>query len=118
MSKVEKAVEYMRGDYSCSQAIMCAFCDDAGMSHDAAKTFSAPYSGGRKIKCGAAFAAELVLEAKYGKTDARRLQGEFEKKFINKVGAINCRDIKDHQLRSCVGCVEDAATILEEMLTQ
>ena len=37
MGRVEKAVEYMSGSYSCSQSVLCAFCDDAGITHDEAK---------------------------------------------------------------------------------
>ena len=114
--KVETAIEYMRGPYSCSQSIMCAFCEDAGISHDEAKEIGTPYAGGRKIKCGGVCAAELILEAKYDKKTASKLKAEFEEKFLEKVGAINCKEIKDHQLRTCIGCVEDAATILSEML--
>ncbi len=116
MNKVEKAVEYMRGPYSCSQSVLCAFCDDAGLSHDEAKQIAMPYSGGRKIKCGAVCAAELVLTAKFGEVDAPKLHAEFEQKFLDKVGAINCRDIRSKNLRPCIGCVEDSATILESML--
>ena len=112
--KVTKAVEYMQGAYSCSQSIMCAFCDDAGMTHDEAKKFSAPYSGGRAIKCGALYAGELVLKAKFGENT--ELVEEFDKKFQEKVGALNCREIRSQNLRPCIGCVEDSATILEKML--
>ena len=114
--KVETALEYMRGSYSCSQSVMCAFCEDAGISHDEAKEIAAPYSGGRKIKCGAVCAAELVLNAKYGEDAEQKLNAEFEQKFFDKVGAINCRDIRSKGLRPCIGCVQDSATILENML--
>lgn len=114
--KAEKAVEYMRGSYSCSQSVMCAFCDDAGITHDEAKKISAPYSGGRKIKCGAVCAAELVLTAKFGEENAQKLHAEFEKKFFDKVGAINCREIRSKNLRPCIGCVEESATILESFI--
>ena len=108
------AVKFMRGDYSCSQSVLCTFADEINISHDEAKKIAAPYSGGRKIKCGAACAAEIVLAEKFG-ADSEKIP-EFEKKFFEKVGAINCRDIRGKNLRPCVGCVEDSATILEEML--
>lgn len=114
--KVSKAVEYMRGPYSCSQSVMCAFADDTEMTHDEAKKFAAPFSGGAKIKCGALYAAELVLTAKYGEENAEKLHAEIEEKFREKVGAINCREIRSQNLRPCIGCVEDAATILDEMI--
>lgn len=112
--KISKAVEYMNGAYSCSQSVMCAFCEDAGLSHDAAKKFAAPYSGGRAIKCGALYAGELVLKAKFG--EDTKLVDELDKKFLEKVGAVNCKDIRRNNLRPCVGCVEDSATILNSML--
>jgi len=117
MNRVEKAVEYMNGPYSCSQAVMCAFSDEVGINFEEAKKISAPYAGGRKIKCGAVWGAELILAAKYGDAEAEKLSAEFEKKFRDKVGAINCRDIRGNNLRSCVGCVEDSATILKKMLS-
>ena len=110
------AVKFMRGDYSCSQSVLCAFADEINISHDEAKKIAAPYSGGRKIKCGAVFAAEIVLTAKYGEDAATKLHAEFEQQFKDKVGAINCREIRSKNLRPCIGCVEDSATILEEML--
>lgn len=112
--KTLKAVEYMSGSYSCSQSILCAFADDAGLTHEEAKEIAAPYSGGRKIKCGAVCAGEIVLSKKFGE-DSEKIP-EFEQKFFEKVGAINCRDIRSKNLRPCIGCVEDSATILETMI--
>ena len=81
-AKTLKAVEYMSGPYSCSQSVLCAFADDAGLTHEEAKEIGAPYSGGRKIKCGAVCAAELILSAKFGEEKAEKLHKEFEKKDL------------------------------------
>lgn len=113
---VKKAVEYMNGAYSCSQSVMCAFCDEAGISHDEAKYIAAPYAGGAKVKCGAVLGAMLILEKKYGKEKAEKLQEQMENEFRKKVSAVNCREIRGGRLRSCLGCVEDAAKILESIL--
>lgn len=113
-AKTLRAVELMKGPYSCSQSVLCAFADDAGFSQDEAKEIAAPYSGGRKIKCGAACAGEIVLSKKFGE-DSEKI-AEFDKKFLEKVGAINCRDIRSKNLRPCIGCVEESAKILEEMI--
>ena len=112
--KVLQAVENMKGSLSCSQSIMCAFADEVGISFEDAKKIAAPYSGGRKIKCGAVCAAEIILSKKFG-DDSEKI-AEFEKIFLNKVGAINCREIRSQGLRPCIGCVEDSATILEKIL--
>lgn len=117
MDKVSNAVELMKGAHSCSQSVLCAFCEDAGITFEDAEKIAAPYSGGRKIKCGAVCAAELILSAKFGDAQAEKLHAEFEKKFLDKVGAINCREIRSQNLRPCIGCVEESATILDEMLT-
>ena len=114
MDKISQAVDYMNGPYSCSQSILCAFCEEAGLTHDEAKKAAAPFSGGRAIKCGALYAGEMVLKAKFG--EDTKLVDELDKKFQAKVGAINCRDIRRNNLRPCVGCVEDSATILQEIL--
>ena len=114
MDKVSQAVEFMKGAYSCSQSVLCAFCNDAGLTLKEAEEIGAPYSGGRKIKCGAVCAAEIVLEKKFGDAAADKIS-EFERQFQNKVGAINCKDIRRNNLRPCTGCVEDSATILSKM---
>lgn len=113
---VKKAVEYMKGPYSCSQSVMCAFCDEAGISHDEAKSIAAPYAGGAKVKCGAVWGALLILEKKYGKDSAAEKQAELENKFKEKVSSINCREIRGGRLRPCIGCVEDAARVLAGIL--
>ena len=79
------------------------------------KKIAAPYSGGRAIKCGALYAGELVLKAKYG--EDTNLVEELDKKFLEKVGAINCKDIRRNNLRPCIGCVEDSATILDGIIS-
>ena len=116
MDKVSQAVEFMKGAYSCSQSVLCAFCDDAGLTHAEAKEIAAPYSGGKKIKCGAVCAAEIVLEKNFGNNAADKI-AEFEQQFQAKVGALNCKDIRRNNLRPCIGCVEDSATILSKMLS-
>lgn len=114
--RVARAVEYMRGAYSCSQSVMCAFCEEAGITHDEAKKIAAPYAGGAKIKCGAVCAGDLILTAKYGEAESEALRAEFERKFLDRVGAINCREIRSRRLIPCVGCVEESAKILDGML--
>ena len=84
MEKVTKAVEYMQGALSCSQAVMCAFSDEVGISFEDAKKISAPYAGGRKIKCGAVWGAELILQKKFGEENSEKFFAEFEKNFAEK----------------------------------
>jgi Putative redox-active protein (C_GCAxxG_C_C). len=103
----------MNQGYSCSQAILCAYCSELGISVSDAKIKARPYSGGAKIKCGAVLAAELLLENEKDKT-------KFESEFISKNSSVICRELRGNfqnpQLRSCIGCVEDSANILESFL--
>lgn len=112
--KTLKAVEFMQGSFSCSQSVLCAFADDLKISQDEAKKIAEPYSGGKKIKCGAVCAAEIILSKKFG--DGSEKISKFEKKFFEKVGSIKCGDIRRKNLRPCASCVEDSATILEKII--
>ena len=119
MKKSEQAVENHKNRYTCSGAVLCAFAEDAGISEDKAVELSRPMAGGRMIKCGAVLAAEQVLKEKYG-DESGSLIDEFERRFIEKNGSAVCKELKGIEtgkmLRSCRGCVTDAAEILEQML--
>ena len=72
---MERLIEYMEGAYSCSQSVMCAFCYDAGISHDEAKYIAAPYDGGAKEKCGAVWGALLIFGKEIRKRKCREITG-------------------------------------------
>lgn len=113
--KATKAVELMRSSYSCSEAILCAFCEDAGLTFEDAKKIGSEYSAGKKVKCGALCAAEIVLEKKFGDAAADKI-AEIDEKFLERVGSFNCRDIRGKNLRPCINCVEDSALFLSKIL--
>ena len=108
--------------YSCSAAVLSAFAEDAGLSEEAAKQAAKPMAGGRMVKCGAVLAAEKVLAEKYGEQAACEKIEELERRFIEKNSTVICRELKGFGtgkvLRSCRGCVTDAAEILENMLSE
>lgn len=110
------AAENHKNGNSCSQAVNLAFCDVTGLSAEAAKEEAAPYSKGAKIGCGAYMAAQLVLDhaAPADKKDA--MKAEMEQQFTVKIGSTACKEIKEKKLRSCRGCVEDAAELLQGIL--
>ena len=115
---VNKAIENHKSFYSCSAAVMCAFADEIGIGADEAKKIAAPFAGGRMGKCGAVLAAEYILSQKYPEK-AEQLISEFEKEFTGMNRSVMCRELKGtltgRPLRSCRGCVTDAAEILERM---
>lgn len=121
MRKAEQAVENHKNHYPCSSAVLSAFAEDAGISEQEALQISRPMAGGRMGKCGAVLAAEYVIEKIYG-DQAETKKQEFEQKFIDMNQSIVCRELKGigtgKVLRSCRGCVTDAAELLEKFCNQ
>lgn len=114
--RVSDAVAKMKSGYSCSQAVLSAFKDVAGMSEAEAMRLAAPFSGGAGIKCGAVLAAELAIKAQ---PNGDTLAAEIEKRFIDKNTSVICKELRGaggRKLRSCIGCVEDAAEILNGLI--
>ena len=114
--RVEKAVEYMKGDYSCSQAVLCAFADEAGLTEKEAMTIAEPYSGGRMKKCGAVCAAEIILEEKFHGEGSSGFIAELERAFFEKQGALTCRELRAMKKSTCLERVRDAAVALNDLL--
>ncbi len=116
--KANKAIENHKNFYSCSAAVLCAFADEIGLSAPEAKAAAAPFAGGRMGKCGAVLASEYILSKKYPDR-AQQLISEFESEFTGMNRSVMCRELKGaltgKPLRSCRGCVTDAAEILEKM---
>lgn len=119
MKNSDKAVENHKNGYACSGAVLCAFAEEAGLSEAKALEISRPMAGGRMVKCGAVLAAEHILKEKFGSDD---LTSEFENRFKEMNGSVICKELKGigtgKVLRSCRGCVTDAAEILEAMLEE
>ena len=116
MDRVERAIEYMKGPYSCSEAVLCAFADEANMDDETAMKLAAPYSGGRKTKCGALCAAEIVLEEKFRSEGSAGFIAELERSFFEKQGSLNCRELRAMGRTTCLERVRDAAVALNELL--
>ncbi len=119
--KVEKAALEFKNGKNCAQAILSAFSQEAAISDKDIILIGEPFGGGKKIKCGALLAAEIVLcnlggiKNKDNFFSNNEKIAEFENKFKNKNSSVNCRELKAG-LRSCMGCVKDSAAILEEMI--
>ena len=120
MKKAEKAVENHKHFMSCSCAVLDAFHEDAGMTGQEAAQTARPMSGGRMGTCGAVLAAKTVLARKFGENDPRVT--ELEERFRQMNGSVLCRELKGgltgEVLRSCSGCVTDAAELLDEYLSK
>lgn len=127
-----KAAELHGNKYTCSQAVACAFCDVVDVDEETMKAIVRKYSGGAYKVCGAVMGAYVIANfikgnrnmeepAQWNEDDLELLQ-EIEKRFEEKNSTIICKELKGigtgQVLRTCRGCVEDAAEILEEILEE
>ncbi|MCI7145234.1 MAG: C-GCAxxG-C-C family protein [Clostridiales bacterium] len=129
--KVKTALDNHHKGYNCAQAVACAFAEDLGMEEKEVFRIMEGFGFGMGCMgtCGAvsAMAAVVGMKESDGALDApatkknsyrqtKQLIGEFEK--MN--GSVICREIKGVDsgkvLRSCDGCVEDAARLVSEYL--
>lgn len=142
-SKVNEILESFNGGFYCSQAVLSAYCEDFGLDKKNALKISCGLAAGTArlgLTCGAVTGAYMVISLKHGnclpddkesieKTFA--LIQEFDKRFVEKRGSTNCRELLDVDLRYgdpnlasrqvkaiCPSLVKDAAEILESVLQQ
>lgn len=130
--RVEKALENHKRGYNCCQAVACAYADLAKVNEDlvfaAGEGFGAGM-GGMQCTCGAVSGACMAAgllnssrdtEKPVTKGDTYRLTKAIAEAFKEKNGSVICKDLKGIEtkrvLRSCDGCIEDAAVILERVL--
>lgn len=146
MDHGKKAKELFLQGYNCAQSVLLAFGDLTGLEEDTAAKLASSFGGGlgrlREV-CGAVSGAAMVLgilegyddpndtEAK--KTHYHRIQ-EFTKRFKEQNGSIICRELLKgvktveggdpeartadyYKKRPCPDLVEQAAQILDEMLS-
>ena len=134
MNRKEKAAELKRSGLNCAQSVALAFEDLVDMDEETLKNISAGFgAGGGDMSgtCGALSAVYLlnglIMGKKFKKDPALKgkimaANREIAAKFRERAGAVVCREIKGIEtgkvLRSCEGCVEDAAELLSEFLEE
>lgn len=119
--RVENAINNHKNFLSCSASVLSAFADAAGITEQEAKKTAAPFAGGKMGKCGAVLAAEYVIDKTCGdRADA--VKAEFERRFTEMNRTLMCKELKGaltgKPIRSCRGCVTDAAELLDEILSK
>lgn len=129
---VEKALENHKRGFNCAQAVACAYCDEVGMDENIifkmAEGFGAGM-GGLQCTCGALSGAIMLAGLKQSSGDVNnpttkastyKLSKEMVEEFREKNTSVVCRDLKGLDtkvvLRSCDGCIEDAARIAYNVL--
>lgn len=134
MDRVEKAAQLHQQGCNCCQAIVCAFCDLVGLDEQTAFRIAEGMGLGVSDTygtCGAVTGMALImgmknscgdLEAPISKADTYRKVREMNEAFRAKNGSTICRELKGMDtgkvLRSCPGCIEDAARILAEQFKE
>lgn len=128
--RVQKALDYHKQGMNCAQCLALAFADEVGLDPEVAKdmTMGLGFGGGNmEGTCGALAGALMINgmrvrqehpDEENPKAAAYKSNKELMKKFEEKTGAVICRQIKGvdtgEVLRSCDGCIQDAAELLNE----
>ena len=123
-SRAEEAVNKKKSGYNCAQAMLCTYCDLAGIDEETAKQMTQAFAGGMctmEASCGAMTGAAIALgliNKQPGKTmmDIRAMMTAFKEQ--NK--SVICKELKGIEtgtvLRECNDCVRDAALLLEQQI--
>ena len=129
MKKSEEAVMKHSSGYNCAQAVACAFADKIGVDEQELFRLAEGFGLGMGSKqvCGAVSGMQMVasflssdgnLEAPKTKAQTYKVMRELQQEFLDKNSSIICEQLLggpgQPKLRSCPGCVEDAADILDK----
>jgi C_GCAxxG_C_C family probable redox protein len=144
VNEVEKAVGCFQEHFSCSQALLSAYCERYGLSRHLALRLAEGFGGGLGglgQTCGAITGAMMVIGLAHGRSSAddatakvatvlrvRQLVARFEAQH----GTVACRDLIGCEIDTpekvararergvfdtvCVGVIRSAAEILEAVL--
>lgn len=146
--RVTKAKENFLNGYNCAQSVFMAFADVAGMTEKEAARFSSAFGAGfgrmREV-CGTVSAMTMILGCLEGnddpldreaKTRIYEKERELIEAFLKEQDSIICRELLGlkkgeeepaapserttayYESRPCLGCVETAARIMDELCRQ
>ncbi len=108
----ENAKSCFNEGFSCSQAVLTAFCDQFNLDRNTALKISQPFGGGiaqQGETCGAVSGAYMVIGLKYGRTRAEDLDArektyekilDFIDQFSSKNGSTICKELLGYDLSS------------------
>ncbi|MDD3037180.1 C-GCAxxG-C-C family protein [Bacteroides sp.] len=144
--RIQKAVEFFKSGYNCSQSVVAAFADMYGFTQEQALRMSASFGGGigrMRETCGAACGLFLVAGLETGATEATDREGkaanyavvqELAAEFKKRNGSLICGELlglkktepivslpeertnQYYTKRPCAKMVEEAARIWVEYL--
>lgn len=132
MDRIEKATKNHAKGYNCAQAVACAFSDVVGIDEKLIFKMTEGMGLGMGClqgTCGAVNGAVTILGIHNStgnlvtpdsKAETYKLSKELVNTFKEKNQSIVCKELKGVEtkkvLRSCPGCVADAAEILQTIL--
>lgn len=143
MDRVKKAIQLFNSNYNCSQAVLAAFADKAGLDEASALKLASGFGGGIGCSggvCGSLTGAVMVMGLCCGTADATDKTTKFEvyrkvrqlkEEYKLRTGSTICRELMGFDMSTpagekmskmpgafdrCDDFVRIAAEILEEML--
>ncbi len=145
MDRKEKAVEYFKMGYNCSQAVLAAYCDLFDIDMRTALRITEGFGGGMgrlRSVCGTVTALFMLAGLKYSKAEPGDLETrafvykkiqELAGKFTEKNGSFICgellkgiqltpgavptkRDAEFYKKRPCIQYIKDSCEFAEEYL--
>lgn len=105
MNRSDKALEYFRNKFNCSQSVFTVYGKEYGLSENDCLKISCAFGGGmgrQQFICGAVTGALMVIGLKYGKgvgdpEEKKQLTyektREFFSEFIEHNGSTSCREL-------------------------
>ena len=104
MTHKEKALDYFKRGFRCSQAVLAAFADECGLTEEQALKLGSCFGSGMRKGdvCGACTGALMVLGLLYGQDDetdqesrqfSNRITDRMTSGFSEAYGAYRCNDL-------------------------
>lgn len=147
MNRSEKAIEYFRSKFNCSQSVFTVFGAEYGLSENDCLKIGCAFGAGmgrQQLTCGAVTGALMVLGLNYGKAiddpDEKKQMTyektrEFFTEFVRNHGSASCRELlrgldindpDDHRKiidqglfdTLCEKYVTDSVRIVEKILSE
>lgn len=130
-SRIEKTLELRAKGYNCCQAVACTYCDLVGIDEDIMFRVAEGFGGGMgdmQGTCGAVSGAVLLAGMKNSggkdlhntKAATQKLSKAIRTAFTVKNTSVVCKELKGIDtgtvIRTCPGCITDAAAIVETLL--
>ena len=124
-SRVQEATSLHKRGYNCAQAVACTYCGLLNMSEEAFGAGIAASGATCGAVCGLLMLAGLKNSNgnpndRSGRGSTIKLGQQLMTRFKEWNGSTVCRELKGIEsgkvLRSCQGCIADAARLAEEML--